>query len=306
MKWAVWALLACVGLNAGEENLNGTCGGVMKVEQASDEAQVKLLKEQFEWFYALLADYKLSPEAGFKEVHGMRRYYSGMPKHNFNAILGVPADEKDLDACIEEQKSYFGKTKTPFIWYVNEEESEEFKEKLKQHGFVDWGIFRGVMGELNQPMELSAIPEDCTLSQVCDEGAMEEFNDLVCQTFGFDGSSKEAYKSLSWELAQKDQPLLFHWVARKQGKVVSAVSTLVKDGVISFWNGASVPELRKQGLSTALRRFALQDGMKRGGRLGSSYLMAEGLAFGICSKLGYTTKWRFRAFLSPAVEVAHD
>ena len=75
---------------------------------------------------------------------------------------------------------------------------------------------------------------------------------------------------------------------------------MIQDGIVSFWNGASIPELRKQGLSTALRRFSLQHAMANGARFGSSYLMSEGLAFGICSKLGYKTKWRFHAFVSPA------
>jgi hypothetical protein len=274
------------------------------VYQISDERQVKLLQNQFEWFYELLAERKFSPDAGVATVYGMRRYLSGMPMHNFNAVMGAPSSGTDFDACIDEQLSYFGKSKTPFIWYVNEEEGEEFKEKLRQRGFVDAGIFRGVMGELNQPVALSAIPDDCMIERVQDEAAMEEFNDLVCSVFKIEGSSKEAYKTISWEMARGEKPELFHWMVRQQGKVVSAVSTLVKDGVISFWNGASLPELRKQGLSTALRRFAVQDGMRRGAKLGSSYLMSEGLAFGICSKLGYTTKWRFRAFLSPTGDTA--
>jgi predicted GNAT family acetyltransferase len=112
--------------------------------------------------------------------------------------------------------------------------------------------------------------------------------------------TKETYKEILWKLMQEEENRQwYHWVARKQGQVVSAVSTMIQDGVVSFWNGASSPELRKQGLSTALRRFSLQHAKTKGACYGSSYLMSEGLAFGICSKLGYTTKWRFHAFISP-------
>lgn len=74
---------------------------------------------------------------------------------------------------------------------------------------------------------------------------------------------------------------------------------------MSFWNGASLPEIRRQGLSTALRYFALRDAISKGCCFGASYLMSDGLAFGICSKLGYQTKWRFNAFLAPATLKAH-
>ena len=95
---------------------------------------------------------------------------------------------------------------------------------------------------------------------------------------------------------------MYHWVARKNGQMVSAVSTLIEGDTASFWNGASLPTVRKQGLSTALRQLALQHAVSKGCRMGTSYLMAEGLALGICTKLGYETKWRFNAFLAPKME----
>jgi hypothetical protein len=52
---------------------------------------------------------------------------------------------------------------------------------------------------------------------------------------------------------------------------------MIQDEIVSFSNGTSLPEVRKQGLSTALRRFALQHAQANGARFGSSYLMSEGL-----------------------------
>ena len=267
------------------------------VYQVSDEYQLQLLKNQFHNLYHLLVDYQYIPQACYEKKGSLERYFSGLPTLNFNAVIGWLGDPKEYDACITDELKFFGDV--PFFWYVEEHASSEFKEALKKHGFVDAGIFRGVIGSLDEPVASTAIPEDCVLEMVEDEKAMEEFNDLVCQVFEIENPTKKAYNQMLWDLTLEKPRQWYHWVARKEGKVVSAVSTMIQDGVVSFWNGASLSELRKQGLSTALRRFSLQHAQANGALFGSSYLMSEGLAFGICSKLGYKTKWRFHAFVSP-------
>lgn len=273
------------------------------VYQVSEERQLELLKKQFKSIYHLMVDYHYVPHARAEKMGVLERYFSGIPIINFNAVMGSLEDPQEYDARIEEEINFFGTT--PFFWYVDEDTSPEFKEALKKHGFIDAGIFRGVMGPLDQPIASTAIPEDSVLEMVQDEKTMDEFGDLVCQIFGIESPGKEAYKEILWNLTQERQRQWHHWVARKQGKVVSALSTMIQDGIVSFWNGASAPELRKLGLSTALRRFSLQHAMANGAHFGSSYLMSEGLAFGICSKLGYKTKWRFHAFVSPTRKDVH-
>lgn len=269
------------------------------VYQVSDEQQLQLLKNQFTYTYHLLVDHQYVSHACHEKDGALERYFSGLPMVNFNAVMGWLKEPKEYDTRIEKELKFFGTT--PFFWYVEEDANQEFKEALKKHGFVDVGIFRGVMGPIDKPIGATSIPDDCVLEMVRDEEALGEFSDLVCRVFGIQSPTKEAYRKMLLNLMQKEEERQwYHWVVRKQGEVVSAVSTMIQNGVVSFWNGASSPELRKQGLSTALRRFSLQHAKIKGAVYGSSYPMSEGLAFGICSKLGYQTKWRFHAFASPS------
>ena len=118
---------------------------------------------------------------------------------------------------------------------------------------------------------------------------MNACNELICQCFHIEGASQEYYKKAMW--GKKE---LFHWAAKVDGKVVSCVTTLIDGSAASFWNGATCESFRHQGLSTALRKMALNHAISKGCHTGISYLMAEGLALGICNKLGFQTKWRFR------------
>src|SRR5580692_4398728 len=88
------------------------------VYHVSDQAEAQVLQEQFGQFYLKMCEYKLVPDAGVETMPGMQRYLSGIPMHNFNAVLGYPNEGLDVDQCIEEQLAYFNTANLPFIWYV--------------------------------------------------------------------------------------------------------------------------------------------------------------------------------------------
>lgn len=279
----------------------------MHIQTATSEITVQkehkdyrsVLKEHFNLLYVILSENRLITQADFGSIgRGVKRCLSGIPMPYHNAVIGSP-DDYEQDQYIREQIDYFNKVKMPFVWYVDEESRVQFKEKLIENGFRAAGVFRGVIGSLDKILIAPVIPPDCTLEKVKDEVAMEEFNELVCKIFAIEGKSKELYKKVMWNATKNTLHTMYHWVVRKEGRVVSAVSTLIAGEVVSFWNGASLPEVRRQGLNTALRYHALADAKHKGCRLGVSYLMTEGLAFGICRKIGYETKWRFNVFTYP-------
>ncbi len=261
------------------------------VYQISEEKQRQILKDHFTVFYVALAESKLVPGAAVEEKDGVFRAFSGIVLPYHNAVLGEPKEEI-WDQCIDEQLAYFGKAKVPFVWYLDEDADPKLMQRLLDRGFQDGGIFRGVLGVLDKPIPEPKVPEGLTLELVETESALEEFNELVCNTFGLLGESNGMVKQFLKEAG-------YHWLARKEGRPVSALTTLIEGDVVSFWNGASLAEIRRQGVSTALRHLALKDAISKGCHFGASYLMSEGLAYGICTKLGYQTKWRFRVFISP-------
>jgi hypothetical protein len=194
---------------------------------------------------------------------------------------------------------YFQTAKLPFVWYVDENGNQELKQRLIQHGFENEGVFQGVIGFLNHPMSATEIPNDCTLELVQDEKTLDEFNELVSATFGINGPNKDLFKTVLSQKANNAEPKMFHWIARKQGKVVAALSTLIEGHIVSLWNGATSFENRRSGLCTALSCLAIQDAMSRGCEIGISYLMSDALAMGISQQLGGEIQWRFNIFLAP-------
>ncbi|MES2198913.1 MAG: GNAT family N-acetyltransferase, partial [Chlamydiota bacterium] len=263
--------------------------------------QLHILQDHFILSYALFTENKIISSAVFETKDGITYCLSGIPYPFLNVVFGAPKKEH-FEECIQKQTEYFNEVKMPFVWYLDEGAHPEFEKKLLDHGFQDGGIFRGVIGPLDKPIPHVDIPSNCLLELVTTESSMDDFGELVCDTFALQGLSRDLYKKALWDATKRESRTMVHWLARKDGKAVSAVSTLIDGDVVSFWNGASLPDERWQGLNTALRYLALEDAIEKGCHFGTSYLMSEGMALGICSKLGYQTKWRFRVFLAPSIE----
>lgn len=272
----------------------------MQLDKISQVDLQQVLRQHFHDAFQLYADSKLIPEASFERTNHVKRCLTGIPFPFLNGVLECSSWKGSWDECITEQMDYFNKVNVPFAWFVDENTNQELESALLRRGFTCPGVFQGVIGMLDKPLPIFPRPEGYTFEQVKGDKALQEFNNLVCEVFNMQSPAKEMYYSIMQADSQNSHPLMFHWMARKEGKPVAAVTTLIKDQMVSFWNGATLPELRRQGLSTTLRCIALENARKKGCRLGSSYLMSEALAFGVCSRLGYTSKWRFNVFVAPS------
>lgn len=257
------------------------------------------LRYHFNYGYRLYSDAKSVPNAGIEMVNDVHRCLSGIPYPFLNAVLDCADWKGNWDDCITQQMKYFKKAKMPFVWFVDENTNQPLEQALLRRGFIFSGVFQGVVGVLDKPLSQFPRPKGYTFERAEGAKAIGEFNELICEIFGVKSPSKEMFHNILQVDSQKKVPEMYHWIARKEGRVVSAVTTLIKDQIVSFWNVATVPELRRQGLSTTLHCLALDDAVQKGCRIGTSYLMSEALAFGICQKLGYETKWRFNTFLAP-------
>jgi hypothetical protein len=231
-----------------------------------------------------------------------------VPYHNI--VLGVPAIVATWDKFIEEQIAYFRAHNVPFVWLVDEDVRDEFnletaptavsrfKQKLITHGLKENGIIKGVSGSLNS--RAAPTTDLCQIEAVQDRASLAEFSNLVCDTRAIQGQARADYEQAMWHECSQSPPKMHHYVARKEGKVVSAISTFVDGNIISIWNLATEPVYRKQGLSTALCCYALH-ARPTGCTLAASYLTPSAMALGICQKLGFTTTCHFHAFVHQGV-----
>lgn len=268
-------------------------------EHISYEEQRQTLKNHFTLYYQLLAKGGFQLHSTYGVEDGVERARSGIPFFAHNAVLTYPKDHSHWDECIHKQLQFFQVAKTPFVWYIDEGVDFPLQEKLRLYGFQDGGVYQGMIGYLPSPFPAPGIPDGWSFELVKSESDMDAFQEIISRAFSFDKKVSDLYRKAMWLGAESNSPKMYHWIAKHDGKPVSTLTTMIMGEQVSFWNAASLPEYRRQGFSSALRRFALKDALSRGCRIGISYLFGDHLALGICRQLGYETRWRFRVFISP-------
>lgn len=255
------------------------------------------LQDHFKRQYEQTVLCRLTAHAYAENHAEVSTYLSGIPHPFFNPVFGYP--QKNQNTFIEEKLEHFNNANLPFVWYITESEGEEFKQKLLAKGFKSAGVFQGVSGSLENCIEQPSLPLSYTLEAINTIESLYEFGELVSSNFGIMGVSREMFHQLLKKSLHNTDYNLLHWGVRKNGIIVSCVSTFIVKEMVSFWNGSTIISERKKGLSTAIRKFALHHAIKNGCTVGCSYLMPDSLALGICTQLGYNQIWAFNAFISP-------
>lgn len=250
-----------------------------------------VVASHFVSFYKTLSESSQYPYKSFVQVGNLSTVTSSSSLYYNNAVIDrVIEDNSTWDQCIQKQCDHYASLGVRFVWYVDVEVNPAFYEQITMRGFQDVGVFQGVMGNLGKLPQLN-MADHCTLVCVETDEQMQHYNKLTSTVFGSD--------SIEIPLLQSNT---YHFLAYVDNKPVSAVSLYIEGDLVSFWNGVTLLEYRKKGLSTALRCYALQLATSKGCTTGISYLMATSGAVGICKKiLGYETHWEYRTFVSPPI-----
>lgn len=256
------------------------------------------LKEHFFHFYELCSKSKITKYANYYEDENELRSLTGINFPFYN-IVYLKNEKGDLSTLIKSRMHTFHQRKLPFMWLVDENEQNHLREQLIQHKFVDVGILKGIMGPLEQQVDIGSLPNSYNIEKVSNYDQISELSLCMGKVFSMETGVVDNVTDVCWSLSKGWNSPMHSWMIRYEGQVVSTVSIFVQGDVASFWNGSTFNEHRNKGLCTHLAKIAANEAYNLGCTKICSYLMADGMARGICEKLGMETLWRFNAFLAP-------
>lgn len=250
------------------------------VPQIEIVEETQVLRDHFKYAYSLFG------EDGFEQTDEYTwKAFTGIDYPFLNVVYGEGAD-------IDEQSKYFRNKNVSYAWYI-EPDAKEFKQKLSDKDFQFIGTFQALIGDLEYHDETSSL-DGYSVKLVDDESSMHEFSQLVCKIFEMQDVA--GYHEALWRLANDK---MYHWIFYKDDMPVSTLSTCIDGDFVSFWNGSTLAEYRNQGITTKLSQIAINHAIDEGCQKGLTYLMADGMAFGISEKLGGKIKWKFDVYLAP-------
>jgi GNAT superfamily N-acetyltransferase len=217
--------------------------------------------------------------ADYKENDGRIFYASGLDYAPCNGVMDLGEDSTITDRQIDQAVQFFSKSKLPFVWWSE-------AERLTRKGFAFGGTMKGIALDLAtfQPRDLSA-PKHLEIRPVTNRKEMAQFNHVLTQSFGFGPPLAKQMEAVLWAILEAQEQL--HLIAYVNGAVAAVASLSTGSPIGGIWNGATLPEFRRQGIMTALLQEILLEAKRRQQTHSMAVLMPKGMARTPCTTMGF-------------------
>lgn len=220
-----------------------------------------------------------SAKAEFQENSQRALYSSGIDFAPCNGIIEKEEKSHLKEAEIDDIISLFSSKKLPFVWWTN-------NKSLEARGFQFGGIMKGLaLDAMKNNLKTAPSLPGLKIKSIETEEDVKIFANLIGNCFGFSSEVIQQYSDTSHSAMERKQQK--HFMAYINDIPVSTVTLTITGTTAGIWNGATLPEYRRQGIGTALCFTAIAEAKACGCEQVVAVLMPKGLAWGLCRDLGF-------------------
>lgn len=138
--------------------------------------------------------------------------------------------------------------------------------------------------------------KEISVKEVSTEAEYDDFIDIIAEVFQFTPSIKLDYTAMCQLYGKNGH--FNHYLGFYDHKPISTLTTYTNNGIVGFYNGATLPNMQKHGICTTLAQYAIQHAQSTDNKIGISQLMASGMAKGISEKMGFKTSCILQPFVN--------
>jgi hypothetical protein len=183
---------------------------------------------------------------------------------SFFNIVCLPAIT-DLDEIENINRVFIGQ-KLPFCWLIDDSKiSADLINNFKNDQYIFSGDIEGVFLDLTA-YEDKALKSslNITTSRIKTRKKFEEWVNIFYQSFGFHVSVAKLYFEKLSIFLENDENIFIPLGAYDGGKLVAVISLFIKDGVVGFYDGATLPAYRKKNIFSQLACYGMQIAKQQG------------------------------------------
>jgi len=251
------------------------------LEDFSPQALTAAIKANLFEYYRYLGR---SPGAELHEDPRLTWLITGIPHTFLNTILYTRMTSDNVDEDIEQTLASLGsRNVTNLSWWTEPgTQPMDLGEHLIAHGLTYTSGGPGMALDLLKLNELST-PSDLTIKRVEDVETQREFVHTAVTGFGLPDTTEspcfDLFAGLGFDLQ------LHNYVGYLHGKPVATSELFLGAGVAGIYWVSTVPEVRRQGIGSAMTQASLQVARKLGVRVG--ILHASELGEEVYRRLGF-------------------
>jgi ribosomal protein S18 acetylase RimI-like enzyme len=230
----------------------------------------------------------------YDEPH-MLWFFSGLPFHLANGIVNARFDEEHLEEILDKRLQQLAAKQVPMAWLIGPStRPKDLGRRIQVHGWMLGDEAPGMAIELEALDESFSSPPSLTIERSHDAETLRTW--LRVMTVGSD--IPEEGLTLLLELVSKhgftDNPSVHFYLGMLAGKPVATSLLYLGGGVAGIYNVATLPEVRRQGIGSALTVVPLLQARTLGYRIGTLQSSQMGLNLYRC--LGFRQYCTFHAY----------
>lgn len=253
------------------------------IEDLSSAGLVLALETNMYEFYRA---WGRTPQGELREDSNLIRVVTGMPFALLNGIFRARLAPDDVDAIIETTIAYLASRRVPALWWTGPAtRPPDLGRYLEDHGFVHTRDLPGMAVDLRALERDHPTPNDLTIERVEDMAMLRTWAHVAWVGSGFPETSQHEFAELEVSLGIMPNTSRHRYLGFKNGVPVATSAMVLHAGVAGIFAVATLSEVRRQGMGTALTLAPLLNAREMGYRVGT--LQASAMGFPVYRRLGF-------------------
>ena len=213
---------------------------------------------------------------------------AAIPSWFLTGVLRADLAPDRVDTTIAETLAWLtaGQPAWPLAWLIGPlTQPADLGRHLAAHGLTEVAQLPGMAMDLRALTEAGAIPATLVIEEVADGAALQQWADVVTVAFEETPAFGAGLVAIHTHIGVGAPSPVRHYLGRQQGQPVAAACLFLGAGVAGLYWVATLPEVRRQGLGTALTLAALRAARDEGYQV--AILHAAPLGLPLYRRLGF-------------------
>jgi ribosomal protein S18 acetylase RimI-like enzyme len=216
----------------------------------------------------------------------------------YNGVIRTRLSASDADRAIEAIAGRFHEHGWLMAWWVMPpSRPADLVRRLEAHGFTPWTGDLGMAADLTTLPDAVPLPEGVSVERVRTRQGQEDWLRAFGAGFGIDEARLAIYGRLPLGAAPEESLFRF-FLARHHGVPVATSLWFPAADAAVIDEIATVPDLRRRGIGTAVTHAALRDARSSGYR--TAVLVASEAGAPVYRRLGFVPHGRREIYQLPA------
>jgi GNAT superfamily N-acetyltransferase len=222
-------------------------------------------------------------------------FSSGLPFHLANGIVRAHFPSDISEEMLEERLKQLTAKRVPMAWLVSPSTSPtDLGSRLEKHGWMSTEEAPGMAVDLNALDEHLSFPSKLVIQRVSDGEALRTWLRIMTVGSEIPEGGLMLLLDVVTKKGYKPGTFVHYYLGLLDDQPVATSLLFLGGGVAGVYNVATLPEVRRQGIGSALTMAPLLEARAWGYRIGT--LQSTPMGLNLYRRLGFREYCKFHAY----------